>query len=281
VVYYQYAQLLLQKLDDAPQALIQIDNALKIDPGDEALETLRALALNRIGRYKEAADIYEKQLANIAVRPRKWRITTRDQASECYRRWSEQDIRMKDQEFFKAHIDRACAILEEGIAHNDFDDRMGTLFASIIEDSLFFSIANEDEGYAASQLNKFLDVAQAVTLPAFRKFEADYLTKVFDESSTIAPLLKHPRLQKAFSESVSSVCSLEAVAEGFQMGHIARLPSKMAFGFIKSSGRDVFFHKLALLQVAQWETLKVEDAVRFELTNDQHGRLKAIRVVRL
>jgi LuxR family glucitol operon transcriptional activator len=281
VVYYQYAQLLLQKLEDAPQALIQIDNALRIDPGDEALETLRALALNRVGRCKEATEIYERQLTNISVRPRKWRITTRDQASECFRRWSEQDLRMKDFEAFKLHIDRACSILEEAIAVHDFDQRMGTLFMSIIEDSLFFSITTNDIGYAVSQLLRLVDVAQAAPLPPFRKFAADYFSAPFGSISSVTPVLEHPLLRKAFAEQNSQLFSMVAAAEGFHVGHVIRLPEGLPYGFIRSGMKEYFFHKSSLLKSVDWNSVKVEDAVRFELFIDQKGRPTATRVVRL
>ena len=77
-------------------ALEKVDRAIESDTQEEALHTLRALALVRVGRCSEAAEIYERQLVDLDSRARKWRITTRDQASECYRRLAEQDTKMKE-----------------------------------------------------------------------------------------------------------------------------------------------------------------------------------------
>ena len=73
---------------------------------------MRALALVRVGRCIEAAGIYEAQLVHLDNRQRKWRITTRDQASECYRRLAERDVKMKETDLAKTHLGRALEILE-------------------------------------------------------------------------------------------------------------------------------------------------------------------------
>ena len=105
-----------------------------------------------------AADIYKEVLDRVDTRPKKWRITTYDQAAECFRRWAEQNKAMRDTESFKQHIDTACKILEKAAGTNDFDDHTGILYTNVVEDSIFFALATKDEGYAISQLQRIAAV---------------------------------------------------------------------------------------------------------------------------
>jgi len=75
LVHYQFANFLTNSLDDYERALAECDAGIKRGP-DEAFTTLRALILTRLGRYAEAAPVYEEILGNLASRPTKWRISS-------------------------------------------------------------------------------------------------------------------------------------------------------------------------------------------------------------
>lgn len=277
IVHYQYAQMLLQKFDDAQAALDHIDSALAKDPCEEALETLKALCLNRLGRCSEAAAIYERQLVGLAIRPRKWRITTRDQAAECYRRWAEHDLKMKETKCFKEHIARAASILEEGIADNDFDPRMGALLVTIIEDALFFAVASLDEAYAKQNLQKLMDAHQATKLPKFKRFLRDHLPTSPNANPDWNLIFDHPTFNALFGASQeNAVDSIDAASSSdSRTGKIIRLPDKKTFGFIAEVEGDLFFHKSALVNSDDWQKLRVGMWLKYERVTDERGKCLA------
>ena len=155
--YYQHALFLLYDMGDSPLALAEIDKALSLDPGDETLETARALILTWLGRCADAAEIYERLLEKLDARPRRWRITTLDQAAQCYRRWAERDSQLNEGELFRVHLDRGCRILEQALSSLDFDARTISGFTNIIENGIFWGIHARDEAYAVEYLQRFSD----------------------------------------------------------------------------------------------------------------------------
>lgn len=148
LAHYQYAVFLLRQMEDSEHALAEIDAAIALDSSDDTLHTMRALALTRLGRYREAADIYEEIIPHLPERARKWRITTRDQAAECYRRWAESDRFSLEFELRRKHLDRALEITEQAFELKDFDRRTGVLYSSIVEDGLYVAVQEHDQLYA-------------------------------------------------------------------------------------------------------------------------------------
>ncbi len=186
LIRYQFANFLTNNLQDYDRALIECDTAIKYAPKEGPLVTQRALILTRLGRYSEAAPIYESILSELANQPKKWRVSTRDQAAECYRRYSEQDRSMKNGEDFKSHIDRACAIVEEAIALNDFDRSTGRLYTNIVEDALFFAIGDIDEVYGQMLFSRLNDAAYMLPTEPFRILTQERFEMVFGVSSPLA-----------------------------------------------------------------------------------------------
>ncbi|MCL0132677.1 AAA family ATPase, partial [Klebsiella pneumoniae] len=89
---YAYAQFLIYE-DEFERANEQIDEALKIDCEDIALKTCKAWLLTLMGDYKPASSLYEELIPLQTSRHRKFRISTYDQASSCYRRMTEVFLR--------------------------------------------------------------------------------------------------------------------------------------------------------------------------------------------
>lgn len=179
LIRYQFANFLTNTLEDYDRALIECDAAIKCAPNEGPIVTLRAMILTRLGRYSEATPIYESILNDLASQPKKWRISTRDQAAECYRRYSEQDRAMKNGDDFKSHIDRACAIIEEALAENDFDRSTGRLYTNIIEDALFFAIKEVNESYGLALFARLSDAAHLLRTEPFRVLTSERFESVF------------------------------------------------------------------------------------------------------
>jgi tetratricopeptide (TPR) repeat protein/cold shock CspA family protein len=280
LAHYQYAVFLLSEMEDSQQGLDQIDKALALDANEPTLLTLRALALTRLGRCREAAGIYERLLEDVERRPRKWRITTRDQAAECYRRWAEQDETMKDGEALKGHLDRACHILEAACGKNDFDQRMGQLFTNIIEDELYFAIQSQDDAYAMQLLERLYDASHVLSCAPFRRLTFDFVAKAFGEQSPAVFRAKKVSDRVAWAPP-RAADSTDRVSfrPGTYQGTIKAIPEGMPFGFIKDAeGRDWFFHKTSLAPANIWPTLKIGESVLFEGVFEGAGKRKATRV---
>ncbi len=119
LVKYTYAIFLLKFLRDYESALQRIDAALQLDPNEFTLESVRALILTRLGRFSEAATIYESLLSSTKGPSVKRRIELADQSAECFRRWAELDIREKDFEGCENHISRALEIVSLSIQNRE------------------------------------------------------------------------------------------------------------------------------------------------------------------
>ncbi len=272
ITHYQYAQHLLHHVEDAAQALIHIDAAITIDSKAESLQTFRALILTRLGRCDEASRIYEQLLNEIAERPRKWRITTCDQASECYRRWAERDLIMKEVVLFKQHIDRSCTILEGALARDDFDDRMSRLFSSVIEGALFFAMETKDEAYAIQQLRRIFDVSTIARIAPARRLTPEILESSFGvNSAVIEAVRQYPT--ELLAPSIALAGNVPAIAsEAVSLrGTIKNVLPDKGFGFIFSGSREWFFHRTNLQNSNEWPMFSAGDHVEFEEIAGQKG----------
>ena len=87
----------------------------------------------RLGRYSEAAERYEKLLVSLKTAPRKYRISIRDQAADCYRRWMERDSEHDEENLIVVHFNRAIEILSEAIIAEDADHDTGRRLALVLE----------------------------------------------------------------------------------------------------------------------------------------------------
>lgn len=118
---YCYAQFLIKE-EEFPEAADQIHKALEIDPDDISLKTCKAWILTISGDYNGAASIYEEILPAQKDRPRKFRLSTFDQASTCYARYHEQMLRDGDYQSAGIYLLRAAEILSEAIGVNACDN---------------------------------------------------------------------------------------------------------------------------------------------------------------
>jgi tetratricopeptide (TPR) repeat protein len=278
LIYYQFAQLSLYKLDDPGLALEKIDFAIKIDPTEEALHTLRALVLVRLGRCSEAAPIYEELLPTIDQRVRKWRITTRDQASECYRRWAEQDVKMKETDLAKGHLARALEILAGAVAHDDFDERMGRLYVHVVEDALYLARAASDEGYATKVLERYIDASKAVSMPGFQRFSFELLSQSFGWDSALIGSLRDALNLPPSNNIAADVSIVASGEESLRLKGTIKYPINATFCFVRAKGQEWFFHVSDLVDQSDWKKIAVGGSVTFEEGRNENGVKKAARV---
>jgi LuxR family transcriptional regulator, glucitol operon activator len=280
---YQYALFQLHDLDDSQNALLQIDTALTLDPGDETLETARALCLVRLGKCKEAAEIYEHVLTNLNERPRKWRIPTRDQAAECYRRWAEQDRALRDTEAARIHLERATTLLNEALANNDYDRRTPSLYSNIVEDALFVAMSSSDSNYATDLLTSLADASALLTFPPFKKLTLEHFSAFFSGNDTIIELARrlaeHDRT--IWHEGPPILVSDSDIAETTgetRQGIIKIIPPAVSYGFIADdSGKEWFFHRNHLVKKEAWDSLISGQRVKFKIGRNAQGEC-AVRI---
>ena len=238
-----------------PPALAEVDAALTLDPGDETMETFRALCLVRLGRCQEAANIYEQVLTNLDERPRKWRISTRDQAAECYRRLAEQDRSLRDNTAARSHLERGIAI----------------------EDGLFLALGASDSTYATELLNKLEGAAHLLVFPPFRKLSAAQFTTTFSDDSDILVqaerMVKVGQIHWCVAPAPMSETTTATHDANEHRGIIKSLRAGTSFGFITDAeGIDWFFHRSHLAKKQDWNSLREGQRVRFKLGYNPQGK---------
>ncbi|HWG19834.1 MAG TPA: NB-ARC domain-containing protein [Terracidiphilus sp.] len=276
LIRYQFANFLVSALDDYERALVECDAGISRD-SDETLITLRALILTRLGRYSEAAPIYESVLGSLALRPTKWRISTRDQAAECYRRFGEQDRVMKNGTEFRNHIERACAILEEAMALGDFDRSTGHLYTNIIEDALHVALREFDEPYAVQMLARLSDAANIISVEPFRVLTKEKLETTLGENSAATNAFKEYIARFERQEVTAKRIEAES-QDGHLVGRFRSASNGRRFGFvIDGSGTSWFLIPSSLS--GDWEKLRDGMLVRFAPELDAQGRGRASEAV--
>jgi LuxR family transcriptional regulator, glucitol operon activator len=277
---YQYALFLLESMQDTHRALSELEPALRLEPADETLLTLKALILTRLGQCSEAATIYEHVLQSIDLRPRKWRISTRDQAAECFRRLAEQDRVMKDGALSKEHLDRARRILEEGLAADDFDSRMAVLYTNIFEDSMFFAIQIKNAQYAEAQIETLSNALHLLGRVNLRRLSIERIAQCFgSDSAVVAKAANLNGVSWVPSREEAGAPSGQKPEAPRLMGSIKALPLGVLYGFIiDHSGVDWFVHRGLLRDPAKWSSLRVGTRVSFTGALDHLGRNRATEV---
>jgi LuxR family glucitol operon transcriptional activator len=138
ITLYSFAQF-LDYQDEFSQALNHIEQAINIDGEKGALITLKAKLLTRLGQYEVASSIYEKLLSDNSGVLRKFRISTYDQAAECYRRMSELSIKDRDEDSAKKYLERSYEIIHGCLKSGDHDKGISKRLVKIIKEIDLYS----------------------------------------------------------------------------------------------------------------------------------------------
>jgi LuxR family glucitol operon transcriptional activator len=285
LAHYQYALFLLKEMEDSNSALAQIDAALLIDKSQPTLETARGLILTRLGRYPEAAEIYERIVSDLSAMPRRWRISTLDQAAECYRRWAEKDRISRDPAQQIAHLLRAREILDLALSTNDFDNRTGAAYTGIVEDAIYACIAAHDTGGILAWLSLLADAGHVVDCPPFRNLSIERLAEGFPDGDGLVETINESTKTSKVKWQLTPGTTVELPAHDGgkppNQGLIKRIYPGEKFGFITDSeGKDWFFHLSHLLDPKQWESLCEGMRVGFAIGTNRRGEC-AVGVFRI
>ena len=265
IVRYTYAMFLMREMEDAESAIEHLNVALELRAGEPALVGARALALTRVGRYSEAATLYDSLLSEINDRPRRWRVSTRDQAAECYRRWASTDFANRDMERFKEHIDRAFSIVMDAVAADDHDDgtarRVGRIFQEALAHGVRFCDAEFVSGAVATaeRLAERLPGRHIVVKDLERLREA---------------MASYPKLLERVDELCRGELSRHDATDGRDQltGRIAEIRRDKGFGFIKVRGQSRwFFHREDVVSRPEWHALDVGTSVTFFVGQNHKG----------
>ena len=283
IAYYAYAMFLIKIMQDHDEALRQLDLALKFDPNDPTLRTAKALCQFRLGNCKDAAGTYESILVGLANRPRKWRLSTWDQAAECYRRWAEQNNSLHDYTECRDHLKRALQIIEDAYAAGDRDQLLDERLARIISDSFHYSAGTGDESisqYACEVALRFFNVVKHIL--AFQDGIERYVSRFGinshgrNETCRILIRENNEYLTSKPQIVIGSMCDQD---EGQEIdGTVAKVVNSGQFGFIVDiDDKEWFFHLDAVINPPVRMEMMVGKHVSFYVGNNSRGEC-AIRV---
>jgi LuxR family transcriptional regulator, glucitol operon activator len=276
LIRYEHATFLTNILEDFDKALMECEEAIRLDPKEIAFITLRALILTRLGRYAEAAPLYESVLPDLVSRPKKWRVSTRDQAAECYRRFGEQDRIMRNRDQFRAHINRACEILEEAMATGDYDRSTGRLYSNIIEDAMSLAIRETDEAYGLALFERLSDVSHVLAVTPFVVMTTDKFEVAFGENSRLA--VEARGFAGRFERRQLDAPQVGArLGDGRVIGRFVAATDGRQYGFVVDHAGNKYFVIPSFLVDCAWVDLREGTPVQFIPGVDEKGRTRAMQ----
>ncbi|WP_339472201.1 NB-ARC domain-containing protein [Pseudomonas sp. EL_65y_Pfl1_R83] len=241
IARYAYAQFLIHE-DDFVRAKEQINKALSIDPSDIALRTCKAWVLTLNGDYSLAANLYEELLPEQNARHRKFRISTYDQASNCYKRMAAQSIRDDDWSSAKTNIGRAVSILSGAIHTKDFDDGTVNKLCQILLESEAFYKKTADTSLSLEILStiddrfSYFNAKSLQTLKAgLEKYKSICGTENAYKADEILQRISPPKPKLTGARVEGTVV------------RVVRSNTGVSYGFIyNSENRTLFFHRKEL-----------------------------------
>ena len=282
MVRYTYAQFLMNRLQQYAEAIVHLDSALEVWPNDTTLMGAKALALTRMYRCEEAAELYDRILADLdagATIARRWRISVRDQAAECYRRWAETDRENRDMSALERHIARALEILKDAVLAGDFDRQTLNRVSRVVVSALWQGVHGDDEQYVAAILE---DVSQLGIAPgslvAGRR-GPEVHARIREQWPTLGRKLagyfgdlderghqgvEMPTLTQSGADRTGNVI-------GEHTGTVTTIKEAGRFGFLRTSVGRTFFHKDRLVFPALWPRIRVGFTAAFELGSNDKG----------
>ena len=254
-------------------------------PDDPTLKAAKAVALNRLYKCEEAAGIYEQLLTSFSETdeastiPKRWRISTYDQAARCYKRWAEIDFENRDYEKSKVHINRSLEILGLASQVNDFDSFMCKTAGKSLCDAIYLAIRLDDEIYATEVMMATRTWGFTPQMPRTPRV-SNTLKNMRDRWPHLSKL-EGARLEDEFFRIDSTHSIDDLGSKGFTMGEKLRgkiLNLSQSFGFIAvSNRRNVHFRKNELVDRRQWSSIEEGTDVSFEIGTYDSG-ISGVRV---
>jgi LuxR family glucitol operon transcriptional activator len=234
---YAYAQFCLKE-EDYTAAEEQILEALKIDSDDVSLKTCKAWIYLLTGRYSLAATIYEEIIPLQGSRRKKFRLSTYDQAANCYIRLAEQLLRDSDFSEARKSLVRAEQIISEAVSKADYDN--------FVIQKLFRLLALAEQYYTRSgDASVSVDIVQLIDVNA-DFFVAESLQVVKKELSKYSAIAS-PGNEAKVKDILARLNGPDREFGVRISGNVLRVVDSergVSFGFIKGQNEiEYFFHR--------------------------------------
>jgi LuxR family transcriptional regulator, glucitol operon activator len=259
---YAFGHFLLDMDVDLDRALVEVNRAIELSGEDPTFLTAKALCLTRLGRYSEATTIYEALLLSLGTRRRQWRVVTRDQAIECYRRWMEGDRQMRDWPALIEHFRRANQIYKEALDKGDFDEKTTTKAYRAFDEIARAAISSREPEVARVLWQEVAIHSDAFVIGLLE--EVGSVRRVAQEFSA--------EWRGPFSNRGVPVAALEELSwEGSpNLGIVQKLSDQFGF-LLGDDGRRLFFSMLSVAPRSAKENLRVGGRVRFAIGENEEG----------
>jgi LuxR family transcriptional regulator, glucitol operon activator len=278
IARYSYAQFLLSYIEDFAGALVQLTAAEARDPIDPTLKTAKALVLMRLGRLQEAHSIYRDVLASLASRPKRWRLSTVDQAAECFRRMAEVSVQNHDMPLAKQQCDAAFQLLREAMLRGDSDVQMLRRTAKVAAEALKVASIGRDREYALTVIRRALDLLSTEFAFDPRTVESWARSlRWIGTDGEVASMLEQAWWGRNVLAGVDALRDTGNVASvgrgGVKLrGTVFSIHADKGFGFIDTeSGGRLFFHSHGVTWPTTFEVLKAGDVVTYRDGANKHG----------
>jgi LuxR family transcriptional regulator, glucitol operon activator len=271
LVRYNYAWFCISDSGDFDRALEIIEPVVRQKPADVPPRSLKALALMRSKRLREAADLYEqllleieRQVENIAPRHRR---SLYDQAIEVYRRLGEREITSREPTLFIRHVVRALAVGHLAYVHGCVDDKLNLRVGKVIDEWMRGAMVLNDKSIVRALVD---------TLGGYQsewQFETDFSLPIAQFRSFLSGeqelLARFESLAVVQAQSHRPI--LGRVSARFY-GKILRLSPGHTYGFIlDEDGREWFFHLAALSVRSSGRLVSVGARVDFARGENSKG----------
>lgn len=275
---YCYGMFLMTDIDDLEEALEQFTAAEKIDPSGAPVLTAKAMTLNRMGRFEDAAKIHENLLPKLSSRERRWRLAGADQAADCYRRWGHRFIDHKDFESAISKLRRAMAILLESAERHDLDWKLLQRTAKVLSECFskreIAGNANFVE-YMIATAERIHDLSSAGSIPistempwilSNQDMRQDYRDRLIQLDRPISPAQALQQTPKFHLSKLDPRPSID----GRRTGQIHNLQQRFGF-IICPDGSRWFFHRDFLATGTHWDDLSAGMTVTFSIGQNSEG----------
>ncbi|MEG1009379.1 MAG: NB-ARC domain-containing protein [Clostridia bacterium] len=242
---YAYAKFLVEE-EDFLRAEEQINEALKLDPNENALITFKAWVLTLNGNYIDALVIYERLLnePDLISSHRKFRASTFDQAISCYKRYAEVLQHDNDENSVEYQIKAAFEVANKAIYTNNYDNGIFKQFFNLTRNISYIKNINlKNQLYL-----EFWKVIEC-NFPVFNYFDKSCLIKNLDEAKDYMDKLTLDRISNLLK-------SAEYIQSGSLVnGYIQSLRSRekgadsVSYGFIiGDDSKKYFFNRNNLIE---------------------------------
>lgn len=277
IVRYQYAMFLMRAFEDSQAALQHLTEAERIDPDSTTILGMKAWALVRLGRYEEAANIYAPLLVGIMGQAKRWRIATRDQAAECYRRWAERDLENRDDQGFRDHIKQAFAIIGESVIRGDADSKTRQRTGKVMKEALWYAANRNDKAFAHECLERVESIVRYFPEGCITIADLSRYTALFADDHELCDRLEgavccyDPLLDKN-----ATIATLGTSEHGSQrdrrLGTVVNLQADKGYGFLEDAhGQRWFFHRSCLIGECRWDGVRMGMQMSFNVGANDKG----------